>query len=256
MSGVEFVEDVIAAHGGHGRWRDIAHIDVEFSAGGLAFASRQVNPMLLRRVTGRFDAHTPAATFHDFGPRHAQGEYANGDVRLLGTNGDVLVHRPQARHRFADFRRQLHWDEGDLFYFAAYAMWNYLCFPFFLATSVLRRSRVTAWRAGGWRMEAEFANDFPTHSRHQCFYFNSSLQLARHAYRADVIGSYARAIHHCTDYVCTDGVWLARRRRVLPRLWGASCLPFPTLVRIEISDIRYGAAQASRRVMTEGAACQ
>jgi hypothetical protein len=256
MTEGEFIGDVIAAHGGRSRWDRVGHVDVEFSAGGYAFASRQLDPALLRGVVGRFDAHIPAARVDAFGPRRVRGEFANGGVRLRGRDGEVLIDRPQARNRFGDVMRQVRWDEGDLFYFASYAMWNYLCFPFLLGTNALRRARVRPWRAAGWRLDAEFAAEFPTHSRRQAFYFDSSLRLIRHAYSADVIGPYARAIHHCANYVCTDGIWLARRRLVLPRLWGASSLPLPTLVRIEIANIKYGAGEVAAPASAESAACR
>ena len=252
----EFIGDVIAAHGGRSRWQDISYIDVEFSAGGAAFASRQVEPKCLHHVTGRFGAHAPVASVDAFGSRHLRGQFENGAVRLHQSDGGILIDRPQARQRFGDIRRQMLWDEGDLFYFVSYAMWNYLCFPFFLGANALQTARVAPWQASGWQMEAEFSGDFPTHSRRQWFYFNSSLQLVRHAYCADVIGPYARAVHHCTEYLCTDGIWLGRRRQVLPRLWGAASLSFPTLVWIEIANVSYGAAESAAPAITEAVPCR
>lgn len=251
MREAEFIGDVIAAHGGRSRWDGFAYADVEFSTGGFAFAARQLNQDALRGIVARFDTRRFAASVGDFGPRHLRGEYGADGVRLSTQDGEIVVDRPRPRKRFSGILRQAYWDDADLFYFVSYAMWNYVCFPFLLATKALNRAEVTPWRAGGWRLGVEFAPEFPTHSRHQSFYFNSALQLIRHAYCADVIGPYARAMHHCGDYVCTEGVWLARRRRVVPRSWGALSLPFPTLVWIEITHIKYGAIDKGAPVNLE-----
>jgi hypothetical protein len=239
MTPRELLADIIARHGGRDRWRQLKFVDVSFDAGGLAFALRGLDPTLLRNVNARFLPHATAAKFADFPRRGSIGICAPDRVRILDEKSTIVLDRSNPRARFSALSRQLRWDEGDLLYFAGYAMWSYVCFPFCLARPGVEACRAAPWGGAGWRLDVRFPANFATHSQLQSFYFDETLRLQLHTYCAEVIGPYARASHQCFDYGTSAGFSLSRRRRVTPRLWGSLFLSAPTLVWIDIASVEY-----------------
>jgi hypothetical protein len=233
---------VMSRHGGHDRWQGVERIDVRFSTGGLAFASRGLGSRPLRHVRVCLSPHRFEAEFSNLGSDGIEGTVSPDHVRLLAREQTTLLDRHNPRERFSFLARQFRWDHGDLCYFAAYAMWNYVCFPFCLSLPDVQLLSASPWRRAGWRLEVRFPDSIPTHSRFQQFYFDARLELVLHAYRADVIGRYARAMHWCYDYRESDGFALSRRRRVTPRILGDVGLSGPTLVWIEIERVQYQVA--------------
>lgn len=242
MSPYELVMNVMRRHGGHDRWQGVERIEVDFSTGGLAFASRGLGARPLRRVRACLSPRRFEAEFSDFGADRIEGRISTDHLRLLTREQTPLLERRNPRERFSFLARQFRWDQGDLCYFAAYAMWNYVCFPFCLSLPDVELISASPWRGSGWRLDVHFPDSIPTHCRFQQFYFNARLELDLHAYRADVIGRYARAIHRCYDYRESDGFALSRRRRVTPRVLGDVGLAGPTLVWIEIAHVHYQVA--------------
>jgi hypothetical protein len=149
-------------------------------------------------------------------------------VWIEGDSGDLIEERRNPRDAFRrSLRRQFRWDDLDLLYFAGYAMWNYLTFPF-----LLRHDGVEVSELGERRLAIEFPDDFPAHSPRQTFYFDEDLMLRRHDYTARVFGPWARARHLSWDHREFGGLIFPTRRRVLPR-----GLPGPTLIWIAIEDV-------------------
>jgi hypothetical protein len=72
----------------------------------------------------------------------------------------------------------------------------------------------------------------------QTFYFDENRHLRRLDYTAEVVGRWAHAAHFCEDYRDFNGFKAPTRRTVRPLVWGGMTLPGPTLVAIEIHDIR------------------
>jgi hypothetical protein len=252
MNPHELLIDVMSRHGGHDRWQGVERIDVHFSTGGLAFASRGLGASPLRHVCARLSPHRFEAELSNFGADGIEGRVSSDHVRLLAREQTPLLERSNPRDRFSFLARQFRWDHGDLCYFAAYAMWNYVCFPFCLSLPDVQLLSASPWRRSGWRLDVHFPDSIPTHSRFQQFYFDARLQLVLHAYCADVIGRYARAIHRCYDYRESDGFALSRRRRVTPRVAGDVGLAAPTLVWIEIEGVHYQIANGGIIGQTNG----
>jgi hypothetical protein len=87
-------------------------------------------------------------------------------------------------------------------------------------------------------LQVTFPADVPTHPRHQIFYFDDDRLLRRIDYTAEVVGGWALAAHLCEEYRTFDGLKAPTRRRVLPLLFGHNPLPGPTLVELEVHQIR------------------
>ena len=140
------------------------------------------------------------------------------------------------------------WERLDILYFAGYALWDYLSFPLLLALPGVRVTGVEPGRPEGVQMlRAAFGPQVPTHSAQQTFHVDAAGLLLRHDYTADVIGGWATAANRCLASAVVDGLRFYTRRLVTPRFGDHLVLPGPTLVWIELDDIRVhgrGGAQA------------
>jgi hypothetical protein len=186
----------------------------------------------------------PHATLDPFPDNGQRGVFDRGQVRIEDGAGRVLESRSDPRAAFSGrsgLRRNLRWDALDSSYFAGYAMWNYMTMPYLLTREGVEVAEGEQWREGGetWRrLEVTFPPTLDTHSARQSFYFDSAGLLRRHDYVAEVVGGWARAAHRCADHVHVDGLAFPTRRWVRPLGPGNRILPGPTLVWIEIGEIR------------------
>lgn len=237
MSSSTLLQEVLNAHGGVTRWESVNLIQASFSAGGLAFASR-MQPFALRNLRFSIQPHARKLVLHGYSGAGRYGVWTPTEVKTIDELGATRSLRTMPRSRFARFRSNFYWDHLDLLYFAGYALWNYVCFPFVLncaGVSVLESQPSDTKNTRS--LIATFDDDFPTHSRRQVFFINDRGLLTRHDYTADVIGSWATAAHFCEDSIVVDSIRIYTRRRVVPRLNGQFVIPFPTLVWIKIDDV-------------------
>jgi hypothetical protein len=229
------LDTVLAAHGGWPAWQRVERIDLRLSSGGLAFAMRgQTGRLLERRVS--VYPHQMRTVFHDH-PGPGQVAEWRGSLVGIGLTGQApSLQRHDARNHFARWRARWSWDDLDLLYFAGYALWNYLSFPFLLCADGVQ---LRAFRAArhDW-IEARFPPAFPTHSPRQYFQIGPDGRLLRHDYVAEVFGHWAAAANFCLASEVAGGLRLYTRRKVVPSLGRRAALPFPTLVWIELSDLQ------------------
>jgi hypothetical protein len=239
----ELLAEVLEAHGGLERWRSARAIDARIHSGGLLSATRMPgNRLSSYRL--RVGVAEPYAACEPF-PRDGQrAVFDRGGVRIETDAGGVAASRGDPRPAFfglAGLRRNLRWDALDATYFAGYAMWNYLATPLLLTRDGVRVAEGDRWREGGqeWRrLEVDFPPDLDTHSAHQTFYVDSSGLIRRHDYTAEVVGRWAKAAHLLADHREFDGLTFPTRRRVRPRGPGNRALSGPTLVWIDLDEIR------------------
>jgi hypothetical protein len=167
------------------------------------------------------------------------GVWTPNQVQIMDDNGVVVAQRQDPRSAFSRIDKQVRWNKLDILYFAGYALWNYLGFPFILESpGVTLVETDTNTR----ELQARFDPSVPTHSERQTFHIDASGLLTRHDYTADVIGKWANAANFCLASEVVDGLRFYTRRRVFPRFGTQTVLPFPTLVWIEIDAIRLTSA--------------
>ena len=234
----ELLDKVIAAHGGRERWRAVEIIEAAVSSGGLAFTSH-LQPFALRNLRLSLSPHAQRAVLHGYCRHGWQGVWTPTLVHILDTNGRVVADRRDPRLSFSRLDRKVRWDKLDLLYFAGYALWNYLSFPFILenpGVDIVAAHEAT--NGGLQRLTVRFDESVPTHSRAQEFHLDAAGLLRRHDYTADVIGRWATAANLCLASTVVGDLRFYTRRQVYPRLGGAAVLPFPRLVWIAIDDIR------------------
>jgi hypothetical protein len=237
------LDEALDAHGGLERWRNALTVHARVRTGGLLTRTRVPgNRLADYRIT--VHVHEPRTVFDPF-PRVGQrGVFERGAARIESQDGEVISSRANARAAFfgrSGLRRNIRWDPLDSVYFAGYAMWNYLTTPYLLTREDVEVGEGETWQEGGetWRrLNVSFPPDIDTHSSRQTFYFDANGRLRRHDYVAEVVGRWARAAHYCTERVQAGGLVFATRRWVLPIGPGNRALPFPTLVSLQLTDMR------------------
>lgn len=231
MKPIDLLEESIEVHGGRQRWQAVQRIEASFSSGGLAF-SLHLQPWALRGLKIAVEPHARRVVLRDFCHPGWSGVWTANHVQILDGGGMLVAERHEPRNSFSRFDRQVRWDKLDILYFAGYALWNYLGFPF-----ILELPGVSLMESKIGTLQARFDDRVPTHSQVQTFHMDAAGLLTRHDYTADVIGQWANAANLCLASEVVDGLRFYTRRRVFPRFGTQSVLPFPTLVWIEIDGL-------------------
>jgi hypothetical protein len=220
---VSLLERTIEAHGGREAWHGREGFEIEASAGGVAW------PMRTRRKPGSFRARLvterPWMEVFDYPEPGSTGVFEPDVVRI----GDVERRDPRAA--FEKLRRQVHWDDLDLLYFAGYAWWNYMAFPF-----MLERPGFEVEERPGRVLAVRFPDGFPTHSPEQLYHLDEQHRLVRHDYTAHVFGAWARAKHLSSEHRFFDGLLVPTKRRVYMR--GTR---FPVIISLDVKAVRASA---------------
>lgn len=249
MSNDALLDRVIDAHGGAALWQRCRTIEAWLSSGGLAFASRFQRAALLDRKI-RLDPHARRLTVEPYPEPGFIGTWTPDRVQVRKLSGEMMRERSDPRRAFASLAKQVRWDALDMHYFAGYALWNYLSFPFLLAepgVEVRHAPGSAETISGCLTLHAAFSEEFPTHSREQRFHIDrETLLLRRHDYVANVIGRWASAANLCLASENVTGLRLYTRRRVYPRIGANFVVPFPTLVWIELTDVSAEMAEQHR----------
>lgn len=237
MNTSKLIQEVIEAHGGRDRWQAVEVIEASLSSGGLAFASR-LQPFALRNLRISVSPHQRRVALRDYCKKNWCGYWTSSHVQIRDENDALVLERHEPRAQFNCLVKQFRWDKLDVLYFAGYALWNYLSFPFILKVpGVTVAEQDVTETHGVRRLVATFNRDVPTHSATHTFHVDESRRLLRHDYTTDVIGRWATAANYCLASAQVAGFRFYTRRKVYPRMGGRIVLPFPTLVWIEIDDI-------------------
>ncbi len=234
------LDAVLEAHGGLERWRGVREIAARLRSGGFALASRG-KPRAFRAYEARIATAEPRVVLAPYPKAGRRGIFEAGMVRIESEAGEVLARREDPRAAFGGLRRAVWWDRLDALHFAGYALWNYFCAPFLFRHPGVTAREGEPWEEGGerWRrLHVTFPPGLPTHSREQVFYFDAAGLLRRHDYTAEVFGGWARAAHYTAAHRRFDGLVVPTRRRVYPRRRDNRPRPFPTLVWIDVDDVR------------------
>ncbi len=250
----KLIEEVIEAHGGRDRWQAVERIEASLSSGGLAFASR-LQPFALRNLRISMSPHARRVVLRDFCRKDWCGIWTPNHVQVRDENDSLVIERAEPRGQFNRLCKQFRWDKLDILYFAGYALWNYLSFPFILelpGVTLIEAEDENACVAR--RLVATFDRTVPTHSVAQSFHIDESRRLIRHDYTAELFSRWATAANCCLASEQVAGLRFYTRRKVYPRFGRHVVLPFPTLVWIEIDDIAVVYAEPARGGTAEAAA--
>lgn len=244
MAAQDLVDKAIAAHGGLDRFRSLGEISVRMRCGGSAFAIR-FQRGAFARVEASVTTGEPRTVLYSYPEPGKRGVFEPDAVRIESEDGAVIEQRDDPRAAFRGFRHNLWWDKLDLLHFGGYALWNYIATPFVFARPGFELTELDPWEENGerWRrLRVRFPDDVPTHSPEQDFYFDDQGLLRRLDYTAEVFGGWAKAAHYCGEHRDFEGLVVPTRRKVLPRKRNNRPRARPTLVWIEIEDVRSRAA--------------
>jgi hypothetical protein len=237
---IDLIHEVIDAHGGEAMWNRFEALDAVISASGFLFKAKR-RPVL-DHVHMRAYAHEPRFIFFNFPREGFTSELiGNGEVNIKDTEGKVIAVRHNPREAFKRMSRQFVWDDLDFIFFGGYATWNYLTAPFLFQRKGFEFEMLEPFHTAheSWlRLKVKFPQDIPTHSQTQIFYFDEHRYLRRLDYTARVVGPWAHAAHLCEDFRDFGGIRAPVKRRVYPLFIGSRPLPWPTLVSLDIHDIR------------------
>src|SRR5271166_6045857 len=125
------LDQVIEVHGGRARWQSVEVIKASLSSGGLAFASR-LQPFALRNLEIAVRPHLRQVELKNYVRAGWRGIWRPTQVQILNGDGALICERRNPRSQFGHFIKKLRWNKLDMLYFAGYALWNYLSFPFLL----------------------------------------------------------------------------------------------------------------------------
>jgi hypothetical protein len=235
------IRKIVDAHGGVENWHSLEAIEAEISVWGFLFTAKHIPVM--NRIRVRALTRQPRFTFLDFPQLGQIGEFVGDEeVYISGSDGKAEARRVNPRSAFRGLRRLFYWDSLDFVYFGGYATWNYLITPFLFLRNGFKFEELEPFSGpfGTWsRLCVTFPDDIPTHCKTQILYFDENWVLRRLDYTAEVVGRWAHAAHLCDEYREFDGLKIPTRRRVFPLVLGNKPLPGPTLVAIDVHDVRH-----------------
>jgi hypothetical protein len=230
------LDKVYLAHGGLENWQRLERIDARLITGGLAFSMRNA-PINMEGKQIAVFPHQFKTVIYDYPTAGSTGIWEGDSVTIQPAGGGQPLHRDHARdHFFVNGGTGHDWDDLDQLYFVGYAIWNYLNFPFLLQEENIAIRLSTT--GGHPMLDVQFPQGFPTHSRQQYFLLDDNGMLRRHDYVAEVFASWASAANICITSDQADGFVFYTNRKVKPVVGRNFSLPFPTILRIKVEDIK------------------
>lgn len=206
------LEHVVDGYGGRALWNRVERIRLRARIGGWV--------LRLKGMGLTFPSPTEALVYPARGrvelpnfPRQGElGVYEQGSVEAT-----AHARVDGYRRRFDGLKKYRLWSTLDAIYFFGYSITSYLKIPFELVgqqgIEVAREREETV-------ADVTFAAGADTHSTRQRLLFGQDGRLARHDYRADILGWWATASHYSSDYQTVAGLPIARRRVVRWRMFG------------------------------------
>ncbi|WCT10697.1 hypothetical protein [Mucilaginibacter jinjuensis] len=226
------------AHGGIEAWKRFKSISAELKVRGVAWELRQQTGVL-DNINVTVSTDRQFATFYPFVKETWHNTFEPDRVSIMEGNKTIeAMDNPRAS--FAGFNYNDPWSLLQLTYFSGYAIWNYLCAPFFFADPAFKVAEIEPWQENGkvYRcLQVTFPKHLATHSRVEKLYINEDGLIDRLDYEVEVVGNTAAA-NYIENYIIFQGIKFGTKRRVYMRQEdNTPKLPSPELIAIDMSNI-------------------
>lgn len=236
----DLLADVVAAHGGLERWRELTTMQASISSGGEFWGMKGlVQDPTPRRLT--VTLHEERVSLTPFGAADQRMSFTPDRTAVEKLDGTVVAERHNPRAAFAGHELTTPWDALDRAYFGGYAPWTYLTSPFLLTMPGFEVTEIAPRKEDSpkWRgLRAKFPSAIASHSEVQEFFFDEDNLLRRHDYRVDIAGGFAAA-QYVDDPVEFDGILVPTKRRAYRRDAEDNALRGQLMVAIDFSEIRF-----------------
>jgi hypothetical protein len=237
VSGAELLAAALDAHGGLGRWRDVAFLTARVRIRGVVWdVKTREHPLREAKVT--IEPAVQRTSLTPFGGQGLRSFFTPDLAAVLGADGQVLQVRRHPRAAFAGDTAENPWDELQLAYFTGFTLWNYLTLPFLAAypgfeieTGLPMDTGQGSWR----RLDLTFPSEIATHTPQQAMYFGDDNLLRRLDYDSEIFGG-APASQLMSGYVQVNGFSFPSRRTIVPRTPDGRAESGPVLIGIDLDD--------------------
>lgn len=237
---MKLLDEVIAAHGGLDRWKEIDAIRIRQAIGGALWKIKGVDGILDESIVEVHPGEQRAS--HRPLPRPGfRSSYSPTQVQIV-TDEDsprTVETLTSPRESFAGHTLETPWTHLQLAYFAGYAMWTYLSEPYSLTFPGVETDELGAWREDGetWRrLGVHYPDSIATHSAGQTLYVDSDGLIRRRDYDVD-IAAKSPAAHYSRNHMTVDGIVLPMNRIVYVRDDAGRPLRDMVTVTIDIDDV-------------------
>lgn len=236
----QLLTEVLEAHGGLERWKDVKGLEARMSLGGPFWAGRGW-PGIYDGQTVRLDPRREEISFSPYPQAGTRSllKTAPERVTIETPDGEAIQRREKPRASFPKFELTTPWDEIQVAYFTSYAVWNYLTTPFLLTYPGVTSEEIEPWQEAGetWRrLAVTFPESIVTHNPEQTFYFNDDRQLTRLDYRPDVTD--VLIVHYVYDYRSFGDFQFPTRRSVFRRRPDGTADQSLAVITLTIDDVQ------------------
>ncbi|TWI77908.1 hypothetical protein IQ13_4148 [Lacibacter cauensis] len=231
------LEQTIHAHGGLDKWNTIQQVKLRATIDGLLWKLKG-QPTLLRDTYVVVDTKQQAVRYKPVNEKWYTSFEPNRVAAFAQNN--CLEELQDPRQSFANHSKETKWTRLQTFYFASYAMWNYINIPYVFADPAYQIKAIGTWQENNeeWqRLQVQFPGHVATHAPVQTFYIDQSGLIRRHDYDVAIIGN-GRSAHYLYAYQDINGIKIPTQRRVFTRLENNTARqPEPLLVAIDLTEI-------------------
>lgn len=214
----DLLDEVITAHGGLTRWKEIRNVHTHLASTGAVWELKGQTG-LFTSVDVDVDPHAQHVAATPFVHDGWRGVFERDRVRVENQNGEIEESRTEPRSAFDTHDLFTQWDHLHAIYFGGTALWTYITLPFVLVEPGFHTEEIEPWNEKGetWRrLQVTFPDTIATHSTEQVLYIDDTGLIRRHDYLAEVTKGGPGA-HYLHDHKDFDGIVFPTRRQVYPR---------------------------------------
>lgn len=234
------LDEVIDAHGGLDRWREISKFRADITVAGAIWSMKTV-PGLFNNVVIAGSTTEQYVTISPFGDERHYTTWQPGRQTIQTLDGAIIDDRPNPASVFVGTARATPWDPLQAAYFASEGNWNYFVAPFIFTRDDVRTEETGQWDEEGqtWRrLQVTYPADFVAHCPIQTYYFDDEAMLRRIDYSVEILGG-GPAVHYPSEYRVFDGITVPTKRRVYVRNLDGSPRLDSVSISVDVHDIAY-----------------